>query len=294
MSHDTQLLSPERAAEIWRRAAHLQDGSSAHLDGHRGGIPRASGSPDGLRMTEVRAAAADAGISPGYVDLALLELDGPDSRGLATARGERMATRVLGTERRSVEVSRAIAAPREAVLEAMKRILPAHPYSFALCGVAGEDVFVFDLSSSTNPITSAAVNLYTKQLRFVLRAGERGGCELSVMADLRRGTRQNLFVAAGFGGITGTVGALTGTLVGVGASLGAAGVLPALAGAALLGAAGALGGGALFRYFVRSLTEGLEQLLRRIDADARTRGSFPLPAAPPTRSDEMALLGLQS
>src|SRR5690606_6648841 len=129
MDRDEPRYSEEEAAAIWRRAARLQMEAAQRLEERSRSLvvrpvgeelPRIGGS---MRQSDVEAAAQEAGISPEYVQLAQAELRAQSGSG-ETLEGweDRAATRFLRTGERSIEVSRLVAAPVEAVLAAMRRI----------------------------------------------------------------------------------------------------------------------------------------------------------------------------
>jgi len=246
---------------------------------------------DGFRVADVRAAATEAGIAPEFVALALAEASSPDAAGPVSRRSDALATRLLGTDRRSLEVVRGIAAPRQEVFEAMKRVLPSSQFALTLSDTVGDPleggVMVFAVPAYTltglgGTFAYHAAAMDVKHLRFVLRQAPAGdGCELSVAADLRRSVRRNGVVALVSGGVLGAGGGVMGVAAGVALALGALTVLPAVAGVAALGAAGAFGYGGIYRYYLAKMVADLESLLSQVDANARTGGAFPAPTAPP-------------
>ena len=251
MQDDSRIISPEAADAVWQRAARLQAEAARLMEDRSrqlaAGAVADEGAPadGGFRVGDVRAAAVEAGIAPEFVALALAEASSPDADGPASPRGDALAGRLLGTDLRSLEVVRAIAAPPAQVYAAMKRVLPATPFFLILSDTVGDPlgggVMVFDVPGMTTMMGMGgfAYNAYAvdvKHLRFVLRhAGD--GCELSVAADLRRSVRRNGVMAMISGGLGVGGGAAMGGAAGLGfLALGALAVLPAAAAAAALGA----------------------------------------------------------
>jgi len=300
------LISDERVHAALRRAAQLQiealqrleEQAAARIEDH------SEAESGGFLREHVEAAAAEAGISPEYLRQALLEQDalGEHAADL-TPWVDRMGTRMLGTRQRSLELSRTIDAEPAAVLEAMQRIFPAHPYGMTLVDSVGGlplegGVLVFQIPritmvsySMSSSFSYAATCVDLLQLHVSLRAVSRGGkigCEVTFRGDLRTSTRRNVWAGLGLSGGGGVLGAVMG-----GAAVIAAGaVLPlVVAGAAVgvlgLGGATAAGYGAIYRYYLKKMISELETLLKVVDTSARTGGAFrpPLPPAPANPAD---------
>lgn len=304
-SSNDGLIPDERARQALRRAAELQAEAAARLqETARGQLMADAAQPaegDGFRRGDVEAAAVEAGISPEYIRQALVEQDalGEHAEEL-TPWVEGMGRRMLGTRKRTLEVSRVIDADPARVLEAMQRVFPAHPYALMLEDSIGGPpleggVLVFQIPRITiaNPsytsFSYAATAADVMQLQATLRAipgpaGER--CELSVRSDLRTGRRRNVWAGLALSGTGGAVGAGLSAAI----ALAANAVLPvvgmaAVAGLAVLGGASSTGYGALYRYYLRKVEEELERLLKVVDVSARTGGAFRAPSAdPPSKS----------
>lgn len=300
MTEPEATLSPERAAEVWRRAAQLQAQAAQRLEerSHALAIGRASADPhpQDFSLDEVRAAAVEAGIAPEFVALAVAEAGGGTEQPLSPA-GESAATAYLGVAHRTVEVARIVERPAAQVYEAMQRVLVAHPWYLALRDITGDPVdggiLVFDIpaytSSCMTPFAYHATAVDVKQLQVMLRPvpGRAGACELVVSAALTRSVRRNFKVAGWLTGLMGGLGAGGGA--GVAAMMGLAGGMVALpvAGAAVaMGGATAVGIRALYRYSLRNFTELLGRLLQGVDAHARTGGAFTPVPRPPSGGDD--------
>jgi hypothetical protein len=296
MQDDSRFISPDEASAVWQRAARLQAEAARLMEERsrqlaaRAGADHGPDEVEGFRVADVRAAAMEAGIAPEFVALALAEASSPDADGPASSRGDALATRLLGTDRRSLEVVRAVAASPAEVFEAMKRVVPGPQFALTLTDTVGEPldggVMVFSIPGYTMggpgglfAYHSAALDV--KHLRFVLRRAPGGdGCELSVAADLRRSVRRNAIAAMVSGGVLGAGGGAMGIAAGIGLALGALAVIPAAAGMAALGAFGAFGFGGIYRHYLAKLVADLETLLRTVDVNARTGGAFSAPSPP--------------
>lgn len=306
-----ELISEERVHAALRRAAQLQVEAVERLEQQaREKIESGSGAePGGFLREHVEAAAAEAGISPEFLRQALLEQDALGEHAADLAPWvDRMGNRMLGTKQRSLELSRTIDAEPAAVLEAMQRIFPAHPYGMTLVDSAGGlplegGVLVFQIPrysmvsmaiTSTFSYNATCVDLL--QLHVSLRAvhvGQRIGCEVTFRGDLRTSTRRNVWAGLGISGGGGVLGAImSGAVVlatGAVLPLAVAGVA---AGVATFGGATAIGYGAIYRYYLKKMIGELETLLKVVDTSARTGGAFrpPQPPAPVSPADAFNLL----
>ena len=217
MSQDETRISEEEARALWHRAAELQAEAARRLEERSRllapqGRPSDTAEVEGYRLADVRAAAEEAGISPAFVDHALVEAR---NRALAEggqARPSRMAARFLGQPPRALEVSRVIHAPAEEVYRAMQRILPERPFHLSLVdqhggGPLDGGVLVFNVpaySYSTTPgdqsfaYEMAWVDL--KQLLFSLRRVDTDPpeTELTVRGSWVHSHKLNLWVGGGF------------------------------------------------------------------------------------------------
>lgn len=301
-------LDEARARAIWQRAAELQaEAQRREEERAREESGRSLARSDGLSAADVEAAAVEAGIAPEFVQLAMAEEGGPLDPGVSLAGWSGRGARWMlagATPRR--QLSRSIDAAPEAVLDAMREILPQHPYHLTLHDTLGNPrsggILVFDvpsaMTSSFTPFTYALAVPDIKQLRFVLRpdrtdGGEDdpvGSTELILSFDLRHGARLNFLVGSGLSGAFGVaVGAGAGALV----AAAAAPVVGLLAGAVML--AGTTGGSglgyrALFGRGVRKAVDELEKLLKRIDVHTRVGGGFR--AAPPRSGEDAGAFGV--
>ena len=304
-----QVLSEPQAQAIWRRAAELQAEATQRLqirlreDGERLGPTPTE--PEGYRTSVVEAAAVEAGISPEYVAIAMAELktDRPAASAELTPYQERVATELLNLTEKSLRVTRVIRSSPRVVLAAIGRTLQGYPYELRLKDTIGGHplyggVLVFEVGSWSEMATAAAGDqvIHFKyylaaskvaQLKVTLHpfTGDPDSCEVVVHVDLRPGIRSAVTWAApviGSGVVGGGAGAFA---LGVGAlGLGPLlAVLPALGGAALLGAASfgfyRLAG----KWGFRKAREQLEKMLGAVETAARSQELFGVAPEPSRR-----------
>jgi hypothetical protein len=293
LPEERALAALRRAAQLQAEAAERQETHSRALAAHRTDAP---GAGSGFRREDVEAAAAEAGIAPEFVRQALQEQDTLGEHATALAPWiDRMGERMLRTRERSLELSREIEAEPREVLEAMQRVLPAHPYTMTLMDSLGGPpleggVLVFQLprvsmgSWGYTPFSYTMTAIDLLQLHVTLDPlprPDRTATRLTFRGDLRVGIRRNVWAGVGVSGVAGATGLALGTVVGI--ATGA--LLPLIAAAAGLGALGVGGAGAgygaVYRYYLKKALNDLETLLRVVDANARTGGAFrtPLPDA---------------
>jgi predicted Ser/Thr protein kinase len=293
------VMSEHEAAAVWRRAAQLQAEAAQRLEERarrRDALPPGGGATpaSGYRVRDVEAAAVEAGISQQFVALAMAELKQSDAIGVPRPLPdwqERAATRLLGLERRSLGVSRVIRASRRRVLQALGRLLPAHPFSLAFREHVGPHpldggILVFDFPPMmTYPYawTYVRYGTYAKQMRVQLRpTADPAACEVELSIDLRQGVRANLFGTAGLSAGMAAAGGGAGLAIGAkalalgGALLG----LPVAAGALVLGLGGVAGYVVMYRYSLGKARDELDRVLAAVEGDVRTEELFGAPLAP--------------
>ncbi|HMS02606.1 MAG TPA: hypothetical protein PKE51_06510, partial [Gemmatimonadaceae bacterium] len=251
----------------------------------------------GLRVSDVAAAAVEAGISQQYVALALAELErAPEALQRADdlpTWKQQLATRMLGTSDRTLSVTRIFRVPPRETLAALGRTLQAHPYSLTLRDTLGGHpldggVLVFTIPAmvdGTYKWTYTRYGVYAPEVRMSLRAlpGNARACEVTLQVDLVRGLTGVLAsygvpiagFAAGGAGIGLAVGlkalALSGALVG----------LPVFGGWALAGAGAYLLSAPVHRWALRKVRTELEDTLAAIETSVRAQDIFG--EAPPPR-----------
>ncbi len=293
VSEERALAALRRAAQLQAEAAERLDRHSQALAAHRAGDAEAG---SGFLRADIEAAATEAGISPEYVRQALQEQDTLGEHAAALAPWmDRMGSRMLRTRQRGIEVSREIEAEPQAVLDAMQRVFPAHPYAMALVDSLGGPpldggVLVFQLprvamgSTGYTPFAYAMTVIDLLQLHTTLRPlprPDRTASVLTLRGDLRVGIRRNVWAGLGVSGGAGAMGMVFGTAL----AIASGGVVPLVAAGAALGAlgmggVGAAGYGALYRHYHGKALRELETLLRVVDANARTGGGFRAPLPP--------------
>jgi len=308
MSHDETRISEEEARALWRRAAELQAEAARRLEersrqlaprGHPAHTPEV----EGYRLADVRAAAEEAGISPEFVDHALVETrDRPLVEG-ARARPSTIAARFLGQPPLTLEVSRVIHATAEEVYAAMQRILPGRPFRLSLIDHYGADpldggVLVFKVPAYSYTAMPADQSFAyemawadLKQLLFSLRGLDTDppATELTVQVSLIRSHRLNMWVGGGISGVVGSLSGVGGAFAGgaAGAALGIGGLTAGAAVAGFLAAGAAVGGlamlgwRAVYRYALRRGEKAIRNLIGSIAVDIETGGGFSSPTPLP-------------
>ncbi len=305
MSHDDTRISEEQARALWRRAAELQAEAARRLEERSRqlaprGQPADAREVEGYRLADVRAAAEEAGISPEFVDHALVEARNRALAEGAQARPSAMAARFLGQPPLTLEVSRVIHAPAEEVYAAMQRILPAHPFRLSLIDHYGADpldggvlvfkvsAFSYSVSPGDQPFAYEMAWADLKQLLFSLRRldADPPATELTVRASLNHSHKLNLWVGGSISGVLaslsgvggGVAGAAAGVALGVGGLAAGAAVAGFLAG----GAAAMFGWRGLYRYALRRGEKAIRNLLGSIAVDIETGGGFSSPKPLPS------------
>jgi predicted Ser/Thr protein kinase len=308
-----RVVDDAAAESLWRRAAEIQAEASGIA--RRPALPvgppadalRTARTPgEGYRLADVRDAAKAVGIEPEFVALAVAEADA-HQRPVPplSPRAERLAKAIFGDLRTTLVVQRTLRASPSAVLAAVGRTFTAYPFDLEVRDTIGGHpldggILVFEVPRWSSMEMNAQPevmyfryylqNLGARRLLVRLRPvpGEAGACEVTVVADIRRGVRSTVrgFPLAFAGGTTG--GACGSTAIGL--ALGVAGVpLAALsiAGGAVLGSV--VGGTVALaarwsrykaRQHVRRLLDALEVSLRNF----ALFGSLEPPRRPPPRN----------
>jgi hypothetical protein len=237
------VMSEDAAQAIWRRAAQLQAETLQRLDTQRANTALVASSTasgvaptSGYRLDHVRQAALEAGISGQFFDLAMAELPrgnagAPLKIAPETSRLERNATAFLGTNERSLSVSKIIDAPPALVLQALGSVWRLPPYALELRAPIGGHpldggILVFDLPGLVSVMDGSPINptwyatrhtLEATQLQVTLKpvAGRGNATEVTVFCDLRPGIRRNVLAACWMGGGFGGAGSVFAALVAV-------------------------------------------------------------------------------
>jgi hypothetical protein len=313
------VLSEEAAKAVWLRAAQLQADAArrvqdrtAQAESFATGV-QPSAPTTGYRRTDVEAAAIEAGIGAEFVQLALAELPGQaDEARLASLapadqRRERIATFIVGTSDRSMQVTRTIDGTPVRTLEAIGRIFPAHPWDLTFRDTVGghpldggvltftvREISTGDYVGTTGLGTLryylSVIDAY--QLRVTLHplATDPRRCEVTITTDLRSGVKKNAKLGFGLGLGLGGGGAAVG--VALSAAKGAL-LLAAPIGLAAFVAVSALMVGTYrwtFRWGLKRARLELEHLLDALQASLRSQDVFgapsPLPLPPPKGPDD--------
>ena len=309
-----RVVPEDQAQAIWLRAAQLQAEAASRLQlrSQEGGLVSLTQSlpTGGYRLKDVEQAAAEVGIAPEFVALALAEQPGDRAPGQAVVVGgtgeDRRITRLLGTEKRSFSVSRLIKSSPKLTLEAIGRVFTARPYLLRLRDTVGGHPFsggvlVFDVpnimkgglasAGTLESYTSFTYRMYQLelfQLNVTMRPVSGAGgtsTEVTIYGDLRPGLRKNLRANYWIAGALGTSGAAIAGGVSLAAmGLGALAALPALGGAALLGGLSLAGYRLLYPYALRKAEEEIEGMVSAIESNIRSVqvfGAAPVPEPPP-------------
>lgn len=303
-----RVLSTEQAEQVWLRAAQLQMDAASRVRQRTTAVAPVEGAPtSGYRLAEVQAAAQEVGIAPEFVQLALAELPAAAAAPASAAADQHDATitRLLGTSQRSIRVARTIEAPAARALEALGRVVQAHPWQLTLLDTVGGHpldggVMAFRIpkmqvsEGSLNMFAYRATQLELAQLSLTVHAlpGAADRTEIVAYGDLRPGAWKNAKWSRAIAGVTGaacgSVGAAFGIKAAAGGALAALGIA---GGGALLGLAAAAGSVLLYRASYRgalqAMEEQLQEMLQAVSAEVRSRDVFgappPAPRLPPRR-----------
>lgn len=309
MSQDDTRISEEEARALWRRAAELQAEAARRLEERSRQLaprdrPSDTAEAEGYRLADVRAAAEDAGISPEFLDHALVESRNRALVEGAQAQPSEMAAHFLGQPPRTLEVSRVFHAPVEEVYAAMQRVLPEHPYRLSLIDHHGADpvdggMLVFKAPAYSYTSTAADQSFAyemlwadIRQLVFSLRRLDSNppAAELTVQTSLTYSQRKNMWVGGIMSGIGAALGGVGGAFaggaaavaIGIGALAVGVAVVGFLAGGASFGGLAVLGYRRLYRYSLRRGEKAVRDLLGAIAVDIDTGGGFSSPKPLPS------------
>ena len=329
------VISERDAIAVWQRAAQLQ-AEAAHrmersitLTPSPAGVADAPVPTDAFRLSDVEAAAVEAGISRQFVALALAErTESPHGSDAAVVPFDpsldRRITTMLGTTQRGISASRVIRASPKVTLQLIGRVFTAQPYLLTVRETVNGHpldggILRFEIPNMYEAISSGKVGtmigkthgliyqcsgvLDLTLLNVTLKA--RGTpaqpeCEVVVSGDLRDGQRKNLRVsywtaggtAAGVGG--GALAIATKVLGGIALAT------PVGAGVAVLAAAGtAVAYRASFRRALRKAREELDTMLLALQQHLDRQALFgdqPPPDVPihVNSNDDAALLSMIS
>ena len=288
-------ISQEDAEFIWRDAAKLQAEAARKLEERSVEIAEGldehesdGASSFGFRIDEIRTVAEAAGISREFVELAILRLNSRKASGETDELEGGWAERLLNHNDRSIEVSRVIKAQTDEVYEAMKRVFVSPKYNLELVDVVGEGdddrILVFGLPSMYSAQTSMGYTSFSmkmahaglKKVFVSIHPMGTNSCQVTVRADLAKPRRSHAIASGILLGVLAPLLAIlpAAILAKTGLVTGFPLVVAYLISAFLLGSAELAGLRALFRWSVGKGEEGLTDLLKVVDTDARMKGDF--------------------
>jgi len=317
------VISEQDAIAVWQRAAQLQAEAAHRMErsitltagagagaGADNGDGRARLPTDAFRLSDVEAAAVEAGISRQFVALALAErtelVQGGDGAiAPLEDRVERRITTMLGTTDRSISASRVIKASPKATLQLIGRVFTARPYSLTVRetvnghpldgGILRFEVPNLYAAMSNGAIASVtgavpaliyqcnSLDLYLLNVTLKARGtAAQPECEVVVTGDLRDGQRKNLkFSYWSIAGVTTLIGGLS-IPVGIKVVGALALASPLVAGVTVLTAFGTMVGyRAAFRRALRKSREALDAMLLALQQNLDSQALFgELPAIP--------------
>jgi eukaryotic-like serine/threonine-protein kinase len=296
-----RLLDEREVSAVLQRAAQLQADAARRVEERsRTGPAPGPTTASGLRVTEVQAAAAEAGIAPEFVAMAAAEL--PAGGALATVSGSaegRWAVRLFGADVRQLSASRVFRAPAKAVLDALLQVWQTSPYSLRLLDAVGPHpldggTVIFRVPKYNYGMDGTGTGLVgfsyymnmlsVRQLRLTMQHRGRDVIECTVTAELHEA------IAFGRKVYYPLVGGVT-AATGVGAAMFFL-MLPVFAVLATLGVVATTYGSVHklnhvgYAYYRRQAQEHLETLLADVDAHLRAKavfGNLPAPRGEPGR-----------
>jgi eukaryotic-like serine/threonine-protein kinase len=314
------VISERDAIAVWQRAAQLQ-AEAAHrmeksiiLSSPTGKDAGGDNVPtDAFRLSDVEAAAVEAGISRQFVALAMAERQEAVVLGTSAVepfdeQTERRITTMLGATDRGLSVSRVIKASPKVTLQLIGRIFTGVPYHLKVRETVNGHpldggVLRFEVPNLYKAMTDGTIPsgsfsgahgliyqtsgvLDLNILNVTLKArgnASQPECEVIVSGDLRDGQRKNLKGAYWtIGGVTAGVGGVT---LPIGAKLlgGLALASPVAAGVAVLTALGTMVGyRASYRRALRKSREEIEKMLMALQQNLENQALFgeftPVPA----------------
>lgn len=269
----------EEARELWRRAAELQLAAEQESQKRAALTPP---DPHGLSLEQVAEAASGAGIDPDYVVMAVAERRLPDSDLIRRDRWAARWLRRLVSGADELQLSIAIDAAPQAVLEAFRSVAATSLFEMEHEETFGDDavhdgVLVYRLAGTSGQSKfHSELEMADARVLIVTIRPEGDGTRLRLRAPLfRRGL--NLALATGFAGGLGAGGSFGGAAAGgaIAGLIGTASVAmvaaPAVIGAALGGAAGLAGFKRMYRWARSTGDTALKRLTRAIRFELESR-----------------------
>ena len=288
-----RTISEEAARAIWRRAAHLQAQAERRAEERARLAPAEDGKTNephdgGFFLGDVEVAAAEAGISPEYVRIAVAEIGEKGKLPPLPSWEDTAANLMMGEAEHSIEQTCIIPASLDTATGAVIRAFSGHPCLLRPRDVVelpsnGGRVVVFevpkyDWSATANPpFVEKAYMCGLTVLHVILRplANDEGSTEVVVSGDLHAGRRSTWRWAAVTSGATGAIGGAVG--VGLGPALTLSGgflALPVLAGfVAVAGLTSRLWGWS-FRYYANQAEELIKDTLSHIALQSPSLSKF--------------------
>ena len=291
-----RLLDEREVSAVLQRAAQMQADAARRVEERS----RSETSPtpttaSGLRVSEVQAAAAEAGIAPEFVAMAAAELPAGGTLAAPTvsaAAEGRWAVRLFGKDVRQLVASRVFRAPAKAVLDALAQVWQASPYNLRLLDAVGPHpldggavmfrVPKFTASADGSGYGNFLYYMYVpgiRQLRLTTQRRGSDAIECTVTAELHETIA---FGRKAFYPWMGGVTAVTSGAVGAALFLT---MLPLLAALATLGVVATIYSGlhklnhVFYAYYLKQAQENLETLLADVDAKLRMQAVFGSPSA---------------
>ncbi|MCY1058986.1 serine/threonine-protein kinase [Nannocystis sp. SCPEA4] len=301
-----RLLDERQVSAVLLRAAQLQADAARRVEERsRAETSPAPTTASALRVSEVQAAAAEAGIAPEFVAMAAAELPAGGALAVpavpAAAEG-RWAVRLFGKDVRQLVASRVFRAPAKAVLDALAHVWQASPYNLRLQDTVGPHpldggavtfrVPKFTFNADGSAIGGFPYYMYVlgiRQVRLTMQRRGRDAIECTVTAELHEAIAfgRKLFYPW-VGGMT----TVTSVAAGVAMFLT---MLPILAALGTFGVAAMMYSGlyklnhVAYAYYFKQAQESLETLLADVDANLRTQavfGSMPAPRPALSRGED--------
>jgi hypothetical protein len=283
---------------VLQRAAQLQADAARRVEERsRTGPAPGPTTASGLRVSEVQAAASEAGIAPEYVAMAAAELPAGGPLALPGVSGSaegRWAVRLFGADVRQLTASRVFRAPAKPLLDALVQVWQASPYGLRLLDAVGPHpldggAVIFRVPKYSYGLDASGAGLVgfsyymnmlsIRQLRLTMRHHGRDAIECTVTAELHEAIAFGRKVYPWVGVVTGLIGASVGVAMFLL-------MLPIFASLATLGVVVTSYGGlhklnhVAYGYYRRMAQEHLETLLADVDANLRTQAVFGNLSAP--------------
>ncbi len=268
-------IPDELAVAALERAAQLQLDAAERVERSTTAMARVRG----YGRDELIGAAAEAGIEPRFLELALREQ--ALAKGGLSTDSDAALLRWLGTRQRSLSVSRVFDADLKTLVASCCRVFESSKVGLQLRGEAERMqpergvVLEFhmprlrELAALTGAYTPLAYRLEQLEM-WTLHAsfrsvGER--TEVTLGGDLRPGAHANLRVARVGGFLGGGLGGAGGVAIGIGLGLSAVAALPGIALAALGTGTMAVAYRALYRRVLSNTEAELQGVLAAVSGD---------------------------